>query len=582
MLLDVKNLDISYGSKLTVSGVNIQLDKGEILSIVGESGSGKTTVIRAVMGCLPGRGHVSGGSITFDGRDMLKNTREDWRKISGSEMSMIFQDSGNMINPIRRIGEQFTDYILAHAPQKSKAEAAEMAKDMLNKVRLPNPQNIMNSYPFELSGGMRQRVGIAMAMIFSPKLLLADEPTSALDVTTQAQIIREIVDVRNEYNAAVILVTHNIGVASYVSNKLMVMKNGHVKAAGAKLLKTRSTPIPKNCLRLCRYWEIRNIMNAEAPVILQIKNLTKKFAAEGGKMLTACDNVTLNAYAGQTLGIIGESGCGKSTLVRTILQIHPASGGEVIFDGQDILKLRGEAARQNRRKIQMVFQDPAAAFNPKMKVKEIVCEPLLNFGLIKKSEVDAKAAELLRMVELPEDFKDRYPHNMSGGQRQRLGIARALSLEPKIVVCDEATSALDVSVQEKICELLVRLQKEKGITYLFICHDLGLVDLMCHQIAVMYLGNIVEYIGYGRRISTEGMHPYTKALMKSVFKVDFKPGEKIEPLESEIPSPLDLPKGCPFQSRCGQCMEICRSVKPELKEVVPGHFVACHLVNGNF
>ncbi len=323
-------------------------------------------------------------------------------------------------------------------------------------------------------------------------------------------------------------------------------------------------------------------MNAEAPVILQIKNLTKKFAAEGGKMLTACDNVTLNAYAGQTLGIIGESGCGKSTLVRTILQIHPASSGEVIFDGQDILKLRGEAARQNRRKIQMVFQDPAAAFNPKMKVKEIVCEPLLNFGLIKKSEVDAKAAELLRMVELPEDFKDRYPHNMSGGQRQRLGIARALSLEPKIVVCDEATSALDVSVQEKICELLVRLQKEKGITYLFICHDLGLVDLMCHQIAVMYLGNIVEYIGYGRRISTEGMHPYTKALMKSVFKVDFKPGEKIEPLESEIPSPLDLPKGCPFQSRCGQCMEICRNEKPELKEVVPGHFVACHLVNGNF
>lgn len=234
MLLDVKNLDVSYGDKLTVTGASIELDKGEILSIVGESGSGKTTVIRAIMGCLPGRGHVSGGSITFDGRDMLKNTREDWRKISGSEMSMIFQDSGNMINPIRRIGEQFTDYIIAHAPQKSKAEAAEMAKDMLNKVRLPNPQNIMNSYPFELSGGMRQRVGIAMAMIFSPKLLLADEPTSALDVTTQAQIIRQIVDVRNEYNAAVILVTHNIGVASYVSNKLMVMKNGHVVESGGR------------------------------------------------------------------------------------------------------------------------------------------------------------------------------------------------------------------------------------------------------------------------------------------------------------------------------------------------------------
>ena len=303
----------------------------------------------------------------------------------------------------------------------------------------------------------------------------------------------------------------------------------------------------------------------QPPVIMEIKNLTKKFAVDGGRFLTACDNISLKAYEGQTLGIIGESGCGKSTLVRTVLQIHPATSGEVIFEGQDILKLRGEAARQNRRKIQMVFQDPTAAFNPKMKVKEIVTEPLLNFGL-------------LTMVELPVEFKDRYPHNMSGGQRQRLGIARALSLEPKIVVCDEATSALDVSVQEKVCELLVRLQKEKNITYLFICHDIGLVDLMCHQVAVMYLGNVVEYIGGGRRISTEGMHPYTKALMKAVFKVDFKPGEKIEPLESEIPSPLDLPQGCPFQSRCEFCQGICRQQKPALKEVAPGHLVACHLV----
>ena len=316
----------------------------------------------------------------------------------------------------------------------------------------------------------------------------------------------------------------------------------------------------------------------QPPVIMEIKNLTKKFAVDGGKFLTACDNISIKAYEGQTLGIIGESGCGKSTLVRTVLQIHPATSGEVIFEGQDILKLRGESARKNRRKIQMVFQDPTAAFNPKMKVKEIVTEPLLNFGLIKKSEVDAKAAELLKMVELPVEFKDRYPHNMSGGQRQRLGIARALSLEPKIVVCDEATSALDVSVQEKVCELLVRLQKEKNITFLFICHDIGLVDLMCHQIAVMYLGNVVEYVGGGRRISTDAAHPYTKALMKAVFKVDFKPGEKIEPLESEIPSPLDLPQGCPFASRCEFCTEQCRCEKPALKEVAPGHLVACHLV----
>ncbi len=234
MLLEVNNLDISYGDKLTVAGANLELDRGEILSIVGESGSGKTTVIRAIMGCLPGAGHVSGGSIMFDGKNILANSHEDWRQMYGKEMSMIFQDSGNMINPIRRIGEQFIDYIQTHAPEKSKSQANEMAIGRLTNVHLPNPENIMNCYPFELSGGMRQRVGIAMAMIFSPKLLLADEPTSALDVTTQAQIIRQIVDVRNEYNAAVIIVTHNLGVASYVSNKIMVMQGGKVVESGRR------------------------------------------------------------------------------------------------------------------------------------------------------------------------------------------------------------------------------------------------------------------------------------------------------------------------------------------------------------
>ena len=234
MLLEVNNLDISYGDKLTVAGANLELDRGEILSIVGESGSGKTTISRAIMGCLPGAGHVSGGSIMFDGKNILANSHEDWRQMYGKEMSMIFQDSGNMINPIRRIGEQFIDYIQTHAPEKSKSQANEMAIGMLTNVHLPNPENIMNCYPFELSGGMRQRVGIAMAMIFSPKLLLADEPTSALDVTTQAQIIRQIVDVRNEYNAAVIIVTHNLGVASYVSNKIMVMQGGKVVESGRR------------------------------------------------------------------------------------------------------------------------------------------------------------------------------------------------------------------------------------------------------------------------------------------------------------------------------------------------------------
>lgn len=251
MLLQVKDLDISYGNKLTVTNVNLELDRGEIMSIVGESGSGKTTVIRAIMGCLPGAGRVIRGTITFDGKDVLANTPEEWRKMYGSEMSMIFQDSGNMINPIRRIGDQFIDYIQAHQPDKSKSQAYEMATAMLVNVRLPNPENIMNSYPFELSGGMRQRVGIAMAMIFSPKILLADEPTSALDVTTQAQIIRQIVDIRNEYNVAVIIVTHNLGVASYVSNKIMVMQGGHVVEYGPReeVIRSPKAEYTKHLLR---------------------------------------------------------------------------------------------------------------------------------------------------------------------------------------------------------------------------------------------------------------------------------------------------------------------------------------------
>lgn len=314
------------------------------------------------------------------------------------------------------------------------------------------------------------------------------------------------------------------------------------------------------------------------PVVLEIKNLTKKFPVDGGRFLTACDNISLRAYEGKTLGIIGESGCGKSTLVRCLLCVQSTTSGEAIFEGKDLLKATGEERRLNRKKIQMVFQDPNAAFNPKMLVKDILTEPLKNFGMIKDSEVDAKAVELLKMVELPPEFKDRYAHSMSGGQRQRLGIARALSLEPKIIVCDEATSALDVSVQEKICELLCKIQKEKKISYLFIAHDLGLVDLMCNQVAVLYLGNVLEWMETGR-IGENCMHPYTKSLMKSVFKVDADEHYKIEPLDGEIPSPLDLPKGCPFASRCDQCTERCLNEKPQLQEVEHGHWVACHLLD---
>jgi len=309
-------------------------------------------------------------------------------------------------------------------------------------------------------------------------------------------------------------------------------------------------------------------------VIMRVENLTKKFPVSDGKFLTACDDITFDVVKGETVGIVGESGCGKTTLLKAIMNMQKPTSGKIIFHGEDITQLTGEAKRQNYRRIQMIFQDPTAAFNPKMKIRDIICEPLLNFDLIAKSEVDAKARELLTQVDLPADFVERYPHNMSGGQRQRVAIARALALEPEVIACDEATSALDVSVQDTIIKLLVKLQREKGITYIFICHDLALVSMFSHKIAVMYLGNIMEKID-GDKLSG-ARHPYTHALLKAVFSTEREKNQYIEILPGEIPSPLDIPSGCPFRNRCTYCQEICTTQKPPFEEIENNHFVACH------
>lgn len=317
-------------------------------------------------------------------------------------------------------------------------------------------------------------------------------------------------------------------------------------------------------------------MSEPRELILEARHVTKKYPASHGRTLVANNDVSLNFYRGQTLGVVGESGCGKSTFMRMAVSLEEPTEGEILYRGEDVSHLKGEALRQHRQKIQMVFQDPAAAFNPKMRIMDIICEPLLNFRRIKRSEREAKARELLEMVELPGDFALRYPHNMSGGQRQRVGIARALALEPEIIVCDEATSALDVSVQRTVVELLVRLQREKHIAYGFICHDMALVQSLAHQVAVMYLGNIVELLP-GEKVNSRSLHPYTKAMIGSVFDLhmDFK--KPIESIDSEAPSPLDVPPGCPFQNRCDRRMEVCKSVRPVLKQIAPDHQVACHL-----
>ncbi len=315
----------------------------------------------------------------------------------------------------------------------------------------------------------------------------------------------------------------------------------------------------------------------EKDLVLEARHVTRKFPASNNRTLVACNDVSLKMYKGKTLGLVGESGCGKSTFMRFLVSLDTPTEGEILFHGKDITKLKGEELRRNRQNIQMVFQDPGGSFNPKMKIRDIICEPLLNFKRIRRSEKDAVARKYLEMVELPGEFADRYPHNMSGGQRQRIAIARAIALEPEIVVMDEATCALDVSVQKTIVELIVGLQKKKNITIGFIAHDLGLIQSFAHQVAVMYLGNIVEVMP-GEDIGTRAMHPYTKALLGAIFDINMDFSKKIESIESEAPSPLDVPVGCPFQDRCDCTCEKCRTERPLLREIEPGHEVACHQV----
>ena len=310
--------------------------------------------------------------------------------------------------------------------------------------------------------------------------------------------------------------------------------------------------------------------------ILEIRNVTKKFNTPNNKVLTACDNISLEFEEGKILAIVGESGCGKSTLMKMIVQLENVTSGEILYEGEDITKLKGEKLRQNRRHTQMVFQDPNTSFNPRMKVRDIICEPLFNFGLIKKNQRDDIAKEFLEMVDLPKDFSNRYIHNMSGGQRQRIGIARALTLNPKVVIFDESTSALDVLTQKKIIDLIIKLQKEKNITIGLVCHDIHLVSQISDKVAVMYLGNLVEVIP-GRKLQEQCKHPYTQTLISSTFHLNMNYSKKIENIKDEAPDPIEVQKGCAFKNRCNRSMEICKNERPQLKLVSKDHYVACHL-----
>jgi peptide/nickel transport system ATP-binding protein len=677
-LLEVRDLvtafDTDAGRVTAVDGVSFDVKRGKTLGIVGESGCGKSVTALSIMRLLPRpMGHVLGGSIRFDGRDLLKLPLDEMRKVRGGEIGMIFQEPMTALNPVHRIGRQLSEVFLLH--QKiSKEEAWNRSVEMLERVGIPSPEQRMAAYPHQLSGGMRQRVVVAMALACKPKLVIADEPTTALDVTIQAQILELITGLQAEMGMSVILITHDLGVIAETCEEVVVMYAGRVVERGSaenifhhpqhlytkglldsipRLENQRKTrlrairgmvpgladlpmgarfaprsphPGAQEYMASAEYREARPKLveigpdhwvedhpvvrvddylrvcctpeEAARPVveperakidptkeILRVENLKMHFPVRGGILLRqigalkAVDGVNLAIRPGETLGLVGESGCGKSTLGKAIVRLYDPTDGKILFEGQDLTKMSRGQIKPIRRNIQMIFQDPAESLNPRLTVGNILEEPFIIHKIGDASDRKRRVAELLEKVGLQPGAADRFPFEFSGGQRQRIGIARSIALEPRLVVCDEPVSALDVSVQSQILNLLLDLQRDMKLSYLFIAHDLAVVKHISDRIAIMYLGQIME-LGDADGVYRNAQHPYTRALISAIPVPDPRRRRDRIVLTGDVPSPIHPPPGCPFSTRCPHVQDICRTEKPLLRNVArpgePERLVACH------
>ena len=674
-LLQIKNLhtdiEIRSGVVRALSGVDLHVNPGETLGIVGESGSGKTMTALSLMGLLPQGGKVSSGSIILDGQDLTQLPLKDKRKLRGTKVGMIFQDPLTSLNPTMKIGLQVCEPLRVHK-KLSKKEALERAVEILKRVGMPRPEVVINNYPHQLSGGMRQRVMIAMALVCKPRILIADEPTTALDVTTQMQILDLIDELRDEYQMGVILITHDLGVVAGHTDRVAVMYAGRIVetaptktlftepkhrytsslmaalperalAAGTKLFSIPGAPpsltnLPVGCRFASRcLWagaecvdrypdlsgegfhtyscfhpvqegdespaELQAKLEGSAPVdeavaepgapvvygevddtvevLLDVKEASREYASSGSGFLkrdkgvvSAVDRVSITLKKGETYGLVGESGCGKSTMGRLIAGLEPPSGGAIELGGRDLATLKGRDAVRIHRDVQMMFQDSYAAMDPRMRIDQILAEPMSIQKTGNARQIAERIMEILEQVGLTEEILDRYPHEFSGGQLQRIGFARSLTLAPDLIVADEPVSALDVSVQAQVLNLMKDLQQELGLSYLFISHDLAVVQYMADRIGVMYLGRIVEE-GPASEVVKNPKHPYTKALIDSIPVPDpeFKHDENAIKLTGEPPSAINPPEGCRFRPRCPFAGEECK-VQPKLTDET--HRVACH------
>ncbi len=643
-----------------VGNVDIAIDTGETLGLVGESGCGKSMLGLSILGLLPKGGKIIEGSVRLGGRELVGLSDRDLQKIRGNEIAMIFQDSHSSLNPTKTVGEQVAEPVRLHR-RVSRKEARERALEVLELVGLPQPRERLGNYPHELSGGLRQRVMIAIALACEPQVLLADEPTTALDVTIQAQILALLDDLEARLGMATLLVTHDMGVVAGRADRISVMYAGRIVETGStaeifaamrhpytqallgsipRLTQDNRKPLvsipglppdltnpPTGCrfaprcpraTDKCRAHEPplsgddpRHLFACWHPVdgpieqpkafaqpvsrsaaaaaqtnghLLEIDQVVREYPVTAGAVLQrkvnsvkAVSGVSLHVAAGEALGLVGESGCGKTTLGKLIVGIEKPDAGRVALDGREVFRMRGKALRVARRDLQMMFQDPYASLDPRMRVQTLLREPLAIQKLGDHKEQDQKIRQMLDEVGLPQNALERYPHEFSGGQRQRIALARALMLEPKVIVADEPVSALDVSIRSQVLNLMKRLQAEHQRASVVISHDLAVVKYLADRIAVMYLGKVVE-LGTGDDIYRRPAHPYTDALIKTIPVPDpaVERAKTEVGIRGELPSPISPPSGCRFRTRCPRAQAVCAEVEPLLRPFGPTQQAACH------
>ncbi|MFK8041895.1 ABC transporter ATP-binding protein [Congregibacter sp.] len=519
-LLEVKNLAVSFvtrnGVNKAVDDISFAVESGKITAIIGESGSGKSVACYSMLGLIPmPPGRIDGGQALFDGKDLLQCSERQLRKTRGRDIAMIFQDPMTCLNPYMTIGKQMAEPIVYHKGI-SKAEARARAIELLGEVGIRNPESTVDCFPHEFSGGMRQRVMIAMALINEPKLLIADEPTTALDVTIQAQILELIADLQRKRDIGVIFISHDLAVVADIADEICVMQQGKIVEAGNReaIFSNAEHPYTQKLLSAIPAGT-KVAQSQDSEPLISVRNLKTWFEVAKGDTVKAVDDVSFDIHKGEILGLVGESGSGKSTIGRSLLRLVPVSGGEVNFDGTDVTGLQGPALKSMRRRMQMIFQDPFASLNPRMTVFDTLAEPLLLHGIEDRRSVADGVLKLMDDVGLARAFVRKYPHEFSGGQRQRIAIGRALATRPEFIVADEPVSALDVTIQAQILDLMLALGKEYGLTMLFVSHDLAVVKHLADRIIVLYQGKIVEE-GTGESLFNAPQEAYTQQLLKAI------------------------------------------------------------------